>query len=126
LGPWLADARNCGRTLAEKAIYERNARDLITLWGDKNSPLHEYSCRQWSGLLNDFYKTRWEKFFRQVQASLKDGKPVDVAAFDKSIRDWEWKWVNTQKKFPVTTKGNSIIIAKQLYKKYRDRMSADY
>lgn len=124
LGPWLADARNCGTTLKEKTIYERNARDLITLWGDKNSPLHEYSCRQWSGLMNDFYKVRWEKFFRQVQVSLKDGKPLNVAAFDKSISEWEWKWVNAHKQFPVTTKGNSIIMAKQLYKKYRARMNA--
>jgi len=125
LGPWLAEARNCGTTLAEKAIYERNARDLITLWGDKNSPLHEYSCRQWSGLLNDFYRVRWEKFFKQVKASMKDGKSIDVTDFDKSISDWEWKWVNTKKKIPVTTKGSSITVAKQLYKKYRDRMNED-
>ncbi|HZX57917.1 MAG TPA: alpha-N-acetylglucosaminidase, partial [Mucilaginibacter sp.] len=46
LGSWLADARKQGNTSAEKDIYERNARDLITLWGDADSPLHEYSCRQ--------------------------------------------------------------------------------
>jgi alpha-N-acetylglucosaminidase len=125
LGSWLADARSCGTTLAEKTLYERNARDLITLWGDRNSPLHEYSCRQWSGLLNDFYRVRWEKFFKLVQASIKDGKPMDVAAFDKSISDWEWKWVNSQKQFPVKTNGSSIIMAQKLYKKYRDRMNED-
>lgn len=125
LGPWLADARKCGTTPAEKAIYERNARNLITLWGDKNSPLHEYSCRQWSGLLNDFYKVRWQKFFSETRSALKNNKPMDVAAFDKSISNWEWQWVNTQKQFPVITKGNSIVQTQLLYKKYRANIGAD-
>ncbi|HSC37410.1 MAG TPA: alpha-N-acetylglucosaminidase, partial [Chitinophagaceae bacterium] len=75
LGPWLASARKWGTTEKEKALYERNARDLITLWGDANSPLHEYSCRQWSGLLNDFYKPRWEQFFAAAGRALKTGQP---------------------------------------------------
>jgi len=125
LGPWLADARACGNTPAEKAIYERNARDLITLWGDKDSPLHEYSCRQWSGLLNDFYKVRWQKFFVLAKASLITGKPMDIAAFNKTISAWEWQWVNTQKTFPVITKGSSITISEQLYKKYRANVKDD-
>jgi alpha-N-acetylglucosaminidase len=119
LGPWLADARKCGNTAAEKALYERNARNLITLWGDKNSPLHEYSCRQWSGLLNDFYKVRWQKFFALANQSLKDGNELDTKAFEKSISNWEWQWVNTQKPYPTHTNGNSILVTQLLYKKYR-------
>jgi alpha-N-acetylglucosaminidase len=125
LGPWLADARNCGSTLSEKAIYERNARDLITLWGDEKSPLHEYSCRQWSGLLNDFYKVRWQKFFAQASIALQDGKPMDLVAFNNAISGWEWQWVNTQKAYPVITTGNSIIVAQLLYKKYSVIIGAD-
>lgn len=119
LGPWLADARNCGTTAAEKALYEQNARDLITLWGGADSPLREYSCRQWSGLLNDFYKVRWQKFFVLAGESLKTGKAMDMVAFDKSISAWEWSWVKTEKAYPVNPKGNSIVVAQQLYKKYR-------
>jgi len=125
LGLWLADARNCGVTLSEKNIYERNARDLITLWGDEHSPLHEYSCRQWSGLLNDFYKERWQQFFAAAATALKNNKPMDTEAFDKSISAWEWQWVNTQKTYPVTTKGNSVQVVKMLYKKYRQMIVAD-
>ena len=66
-----------GITPEEKALYERNARDLITLWGDANSPLHEYSCRQWSGLLDDYYKVRWELFFKNLTESLESGKAFD-------------------------------------------------
>jgi len=119
LGKWIADARRCGNTDAEKALYEQNARNLITLWGDADSPLHEYSCRQWSGLMTDFYKVRWQKFFAAIALAMESGKLVDVAAFDKEIAQWEWKWVNAQKSYPTQTSGNSVEIAKILYLKYR-------
>ncbi|WP_442588152.1 alpha-N-acetylglucosaminidase [Pedobacter sp. AW31-3R] len=125
LGPWLADARNCGTTAAEKALYEKNARDLITLWGGADSPLREYSCRQWSGLLNDFYKVRWQKFFSLASQSLKANKEMDLKAFDQSIAAWEWSWVNTQKAYPITEKGNSVAVSQRLYKKYRTVMGQD-
>jgi len=126
LGPWLADARAQGTTVAEKDIYERNARDLITLWGAADSPLHEYSCRQWSGLLNDFYKTRWEKFFVFLNDALKQDKEADLKGFDKSISQWEWQWVNSHKTYPLRTTGNSITQASALYDKYRKRIGAAY
>ena len=126
LGPWLADARKQGNTLAEKDIYERNARDLITLWGDAESPLHEYSCRQWSGLLNDFYKVRWEKFFALLNDALQQGKEADLKGFDKSVSQWEWQWVNSHKNYPTETKGKSVKQANTLYNKYCKLMGAAY
>lgn len=124
LGPWIADARKCGNTAAEKALYERNARNLITLWGDAASPLHEYSCRQWSGLLNDFYKARWQQFFDTVKVDMAHNRKTDVKRFDSTIAQWEWKWVNTQKNYPVTTTGNTIEVVKELYNKYRKQLPA--
>ena len=119
LGPWVADARKWGTNDAEKALYEMNAKDLITLWGDKDCPLNEYACRQWSGLLNDFYKPRWERYFAKVITSMESGKDLDMNAFTTEIKDWEWKWVNTRKDYALQTKGNSVQEANRLYKKYR-------
>lgn len=126
LGPWLADARKQGNTTAEKDLYERNARDLITLWGDANSPLHEYSCRQWSGLFNDFYKVRWEKFFALLNDALQQGKGADITGFDKSISQWEWQWVNSHKNYPLQASGSSVSQASAIYNKYRKRIAAAY
>ncbi|QEM14212.1 alpha-N-acetylglucosaminidase [Mucilaginibacter rubeus] len=125
LGPWIADARKWGTTPAEKALYEKNARNLITLWGDADSPLHEYSCRQWSGLLNDFYKVRWQKFFTLLKGSIETGKEPDFKLFDKSISGWEWQWVNSSKAYPVMPTGSSTTVARQLYEKYRTAMAKD-
>lgn len=125
LGTWLADARNCGTTPAEKALYELNARDLVTLWGDKNSPLHEYSCRQWSGLLNGFYKVRWEKFFTAAETALKTDKELDMILFNKNISNWEWQWANANNAYPTKTAGQSIPVVLQMYKKYNAVISAN-
>lgn len=124
LGPWVADARKWGTTTEEKALYEMNAKDLITLWGDANNPLHEYACRQWSGLLSDFYKPRWQKYFTEVTQSLKTGQSIDQEKFNKEISEWEWKWVNQRKDYPVLTAGKPVETAIQLHKKYRSLISS--
>ncbi|MDR6197729.1 alpha-N-acetylglucosaminidase [Siphonobacter sp. SORGH_AS_0500] len=126
LGPWLKDARSWGTNAEEKALYEQNARDLITLWGDAESPLHEYSNRQWSGLLNDFYKPRWEQFFQVVTQALEANQKPDLQAFDKKIKAWEWQWVKKQSSFPTTETGNSIQLSLDMHKKYRDRLTKAY
>ena len=125
LGPWIADARRWGATPAEKALYERNARDLITLWGDANSPLHEYSCRQWSGLLTDFYRPRWQQFFQLLRICMEGSLQPDLEAFDKKISSWEWDWVNSRTDYPTSPTGKTVIVVQQLYKKYRAEMGRD-
>ncbi|TDW96127.1 alpha-N-acetylglucosaminidase TIM-barrel domain-containing protein [Dinghuibacter silviterrae] len=120
LGPWLNTARAWGTNPAEADLYERNARDLITLWGDKNSPLHEYACKQWSGLIRDFYKPRWAKFFAEAIDSLEQHKKIDIDAFGLRIRDWEWDWVNKHDPYPDQPVGDPVEVAVELYHKYMD------
>ena len=79
---WLAAARSLGTTDAEKKLYEWNASALITVWGDSiasnQGGLHDYSHREWSGLLKDLYYPRWKVFFEQKQQEL-DGKSAGEA-----------------------------------------------
>ena len=126
LGPWVASARKWGSNEKEKALYEMNAKDLITLWGDKDCPLNEYACRQWSGLLNDFYKSRWEQFFAKASAAIAEGKEMDNENFVKDIKDWEWQWVNKRTDYPVIIMGNPVDIVKKIYEKYRSVIQAAY
>lgn len=126
LGIWLADARSWGKTTAEKDLYEFNARDLITLWGDKNSPLHDYSCRQWAGLLAGFYKPRWEMFFRQADSCLEHHDTLNMQVFDDHIKDWEWGWVNSHESYPVHPAGSSVTVSQDMYDKYRKQIGAAY
>lgn len=126
LGVWLGDARKQGTTEREKNLYEKNARNLITLWGDKNSELHEYSCRQWSGMLNGFYKPRWEAFFSFIANAQRENKEPDLAAFRKKIKEWEWQWVNSNEYYDEEPRGNEIERACFYYEKYRTRLRNIY
>lgn len=126
LGPWIAGARKWGKTAAEKDLYEFNARDLITLWGGRNSPLHDYACRQWSGLLNGFYKPRWEMFISYVDSCMANGTVVNMRSFDTRVKDWEWQWVHGHEPYPVAPKGDAVKTCRELYRKYRKQITEIY
>jgi len=119
LGKWINEARANGVTEGEKNLYEFNARDIITLWGDKESELREYSNRQWAGLIKGFYKPRWELFFTQMNKAMDTGTDFDAANFDKQVKDWEWNWVNSHDNaYPDTITGNAVDVSKRLFSKY--------
>ena len=75
LGTWTELARQRGTTDAEKALYEKNARMLITTWGEKaqcdNGGLHDYANREWNGLLASYYYPRWVAFFANNMQQLR-------------------------------------------------------
>lgn len=118
LGKWLSAAKSWGTNPQETALYERNARNLITLWGDKDSGLHEYACKQWAGLIKDFYKKRWEIFFNSAIRSMEKQEKIDLKAFEESIKKWEWNWVNGKEIYPDKPIGDPIALSHKVYKKY--------
>ena len=118
LGKWIADARSCGITDDEKDLYEFNARDIVTLWSGKDSKLHEYANKQWSGLINGFYKPRWEQFFVYLKVKMQKGLNPDTNDFDTMIKNWEWQWVNSHNTYPATVSGDPVATCKMIYAKY--------
>lgn len=127
LGNWLAAARANGVTLQEKNLYEFNARDLITLWGDKNCTLHDYSTRQWAGVISGFYKPRWELFFKTVENAMAGGREADFKAFDKAVEQLEWQWVNQHEgAYATAPQGDAVVTALQLYGQYSPVINAAY
>lgn len=126
LGSWLNTAKAWGTNQEEKKQYERNARNLITLWGNENSTLREYACKQWSGLLNGFYKPRWQEFFKQTTSALQNNQKFDENAFDHQMKKWEWNWVNQNESYPNTVKGNPVTEATRIFKQYHQQIQNDF
>ncbi len=118
LGRWLADARYWGCTEEEKAHYEWNARNQITLWGPADSPLNDYAAKQWSGLTAGFYLPRWQQFLQRLDAALQVGTPFDAERFEKDIRDWEAAWTRGKESYPDKPSGDTISVARRLWEKY--------
>ena len=119
LGKWIQDARANGISETEKELYELNARNLITLWGNKESELHEYSNRQWAGLINDFYKPRWEQFFIYLKQKMNNRARMETSDFETAIKDWEWKWVNKHTVYNNLPTGDPVAVSVKMHSKYR-------
>ena len=121
LGPWVESAKALGTTPEEKTLYEWNAKTQITLWGKPGSPLNDYACKNWSGLVDDFYCRRYEMFYARQQAALMDGKPFDYDGFRSDCLAFEEKWAAGGDIYPVEPSGDGIKTSRMLYMKYRDR-----
>ena len=118
LGRWVEQAKALGKNADDftKELYEFNAKALVTTWGSYNQAesggLKDYSNRQWSGLIGDFYKVRWERWITARTNELKG------ESYESSINwfQWEWEWVRSNTTYTTTatpadleTLGHEII-----------------
>ena len=142
LGYWLEDAKKWGTTTTERAQYERNARLQITVWGPRNPEaiLFDYSNRQWSGLIRDYYIPRWRMFLDFLRDQLADsnrftgrnlklvyGRPADEAdAFYARLSQWEQGWNTRSDQFPTIPSGDSVRLANRLLEKWNPVRVAAY
>ena len=118
LGNWIEPAKHWATDKNESNLYEWNARNLITLWGPRNSPLHDYAQKQWAGLMKDFYYTRWNMLIEQIKQELESGSEFDSEKFRLNVTDFEEKWTNQNNSYPTEPIGNSLNEAKRIFKKY--------
>ncbi len=125
LGRWLEDAKSWGQTKEERNIYEWNARNVITLWGDAESRLHDYARKEWSGLIAGFYLPRWEMFFNDLEISLNEKQAFDADAFEQKMQQWEEHWTHRTDSYSATSKGNIAELVSVLHEKYADKLKAN-
>jgi len=112
LGRWVEGAKSWANNDEEADWLEWMARTQCTVWGDRCT-LRDYGNREWSGLLKDFYKGRWQLFINQLNDRLdgKETEPIDYYS-------WEESWTHEKKSYPAKPKGDSVRACKKMYKKY--------
>ncbi|MCC6490722.1 MAG: alpha-N-acetylglucosaminidase C-terminal domain-containing protein, partial [Candidatus Hydrogenedentes bacterium] len=118
LGRWLEDAKRWGTDADETRLYEWNARNQITLWGPRDSVLHDYAAKQWSGLMRGFYRPRWEQFVQGLREALEDGVPFDAESFETRIRSWEEQWTRGTEPYATQPAGDPVAISMRMLEKY--------
>ena len=130
-GKWVDDARNWGKTEAEADLYEYNASLLVTQWG---GVIFDYSWREWSGLIKEYYLPRWEKYFNMLLEHLENGTEytdndlpkwhgriaLQANEFYTGLDKWEKEWISKKKNLPAQTKGDEIELVKLSFEKYQD------
>lgn len=102
---------------------EWNARKLITTWGYtaqcNTGRLRDYSQREWSGLLKDFYLPRWQKYFTQLKSGTNIGRE-DASWYadeDAWCRDYN-------KQYTTTITEQTGNVAAELFPKYFGKFNA--
>ena len=123
LGGWLEDAKRWGETKEEKDVLEWNARNIITLWGEKctegqDDDLNNYAYKQWAGMFTDYHLVRWNKFFDEVETAIRQNVNWDRTSFLESSCTWEKNWSHNKNVFPSMPHGDPIEVSRQIYKKY--------
>lgn len=117
LGTWLQAARAAAVTTSEQDQWEWNARTLITVWGPRvpSEPdtLHEYSHREWAGLLSGFYRPRWQLYVQDRLARMDGQSP---AAIDWLA--WEEAWTRGHETYSAEPQGNALAEVGRVLKKY--------
>lgn len=122
LGPWLESAKHQADNPRQQRQYEWNARTQLTMWFDdtevKQSKLHDYANKYWSGLLRNYYFPRASIYFDILLESLETSKAFSL---DRWRRDWIMfsnKWQEGTDLYPVKAKGNTLEISQALFQKY--------
>lgn len=120
LGKWIADARAFGNDPASKDYYEKNARVLITTWGNEGNRIIDYASSARNGTLSTYYKARWEQFFDRLRDNLKTGNTdIDQDAIDKEMAAFEWNWTDQRQQFISTPEGDALELVREIHDKHR-------
>lgn len=122
LDTWLQQARNLGATPALKDYYEMNARRLITTWGGH---LDNYACRNWNGLMWDYYEKLWEYYIREITVGVISGQDFDNDKMRSAMDKFQERWVTSTEE-PICGSSDQDILthSRQLREKYRDNLQA--
>lgn len=114
VGNWIESAMACGTDIDESELMRRDARRLITTWGDREQAnrlgMHDYACRQWGGLLKDFHYERWRSFFSYIR---KHG----VVPMGYDWFGMENDWVEATNPYSFTPSTGSASIARYILEK---------
>lgn len=138
---FLGGVRTWGTNDDEKDFYERAATELYTVWGADGDPLiFDYSWKEWAGLINGYYRPRWERFYSMLSDCLRSGKTYSEEGlqlshgresfrandFYSSLGDWELRYVATPGKARVpAVEGDPVATARRLFEKYA-ALEAEY
>ncbi|XP_043464932.1 alpha-N-acetylglucosaminidase [Leptopilina heterotoma] len=119
LGVWLKDAKSLGTNEMEILNYEYNAKNQITLWGP-NGEIIDYANKQWSGIIEDYFKPRWKLFLETLYTSLNEG--INFNQTDCNLRMFnqvEQPFTLSNKTYSSESIGNSIELALGIHSKWR-------
>lgn len=87
LDNWIYMARNTVSSIADKNLLEQNARVQLTTWVAPS--WQGYARKEWSGVVGDYYRKKWNLFFDQIASG-----NFNQGTYDTNINAWANTWCN--------------------------------
>jgi alpha-N-acetylglucosaminidase len=121
LGPWIDRYVSWAPNEESKSKTVIAAKTRISTWGPKEwsegMKLHDYSFREWEGIMSELYKGRWEKYLTALENSIQTVIPetIDWYAYDLA-------WIHNGNTYNSTSFGSQYHVCKKVYRKYRHKM----
>jgi alpha-N-acetylglucosaminidase len=116
VGAWLGGVQPWASDLTESARLDYDARSILTTWGDRKASddgdLHDYGNKDWAGLTRDYYRARWQIYFKSLEAELHLGIPavrIDWYALGDA-------WNRATQRYADVPHGDAYAIATQIAK----------
>ena len=117
LDRWLDDASSWGKTPEEAAYYRRNARTLITIWGEQTS-IKDYATRLWSGLIDSYYAPRWKMYIDEILSCIREDRTYDEKSFFERLDAFELDWAVNDRQIDYREPVDHIALSHQILEKY--------
>ena len=118
-GRWICAAEVFGKDAAEKEYYKKNARTLLTTWGERGQSLNDYANRSWAGLTKSYYTPRWQAFVYDVCKAMEENREFDEKVFREKMLDMEADWMEHDFVSSDVPRKDGVMIAFSLMKKYK-------
>jgi alpha-N-acetylglucosaminidase len=118
LGKWIADARAWAQDATEADLFDFNARNQITLWGN-NGEIDDYAAKNWGGLVRGYYLKRWELLLQTTLTAVKKGENINEDDYNsKELKIGQDFCEDYKTVFPTEAQGDSVIISHEMHDKY--------
>ena len=115
---WLDDASSCAKTPEEAAYYRRNARTIITIWGDSKTLL-DYATRLWGGMMESYCAPRWEMYIDEILACIEEGREYDQVALFERMAEFEKEWAASDDAIDYKDPVDPVELSRLLIFRYR-------
>ncbi len=108
MGKWLGriydfinDPRNGEYDDYSVDMMRINAKALVTSWA--SAPINNYGCRQYEGLMTDYYIKMWRMLLYRIEDQWINGERVIINLANKKCFDIAWEMVLSDKNYDPET-----------------------
>lgn len=118
LGRWIADARAWAKDSDEADLFDYNARNQITLWGDQ-AEIDDYAAKHWGGLARNYYLRRWQLFLQSSIQALDRNETLNQEQYNSQELDLGQTFCRDYSHvFPTAPMGSTTKLSHFLQEKY--------